>query len=68
MEQRQLFPMIRQRVRASLNGYLPLLDTDEAMERYIVPPALGARAGVLGALALAQELTRSESYDEQPAS
>ena len=57
MEQRQLFPMIRQRVRASLNGYLPLLDTDEAMARYIVPPALGGRAGVLGALALAQELT-----------
>jgi hypothetical protein len=27
----------------------------DAIERFIVPPALGERAGVLGALALAQE-------------
>jgi fructokinase len=55
MQQMQLFPLIRQRVRALLNGYLPLLDDHTTLEQYIVPPALGGRAGVLGALALAQQ-------------
>jgi fructokinase len=56
MQQTHLFPMIRARVRALLNGYLPLLDAEDALERYIVPPELGDRAGVLGALALAQQI------------
>ncbi len=56
MQQGQLFPLIRQRVRALLKGYLPLWDDDDALERAIVPPALGDRAGVLGALALAQQV------------
>jgi fructokinase len=53
MDQEMLFPMIRQKVHSSLNGYVkhPLL---EKMEEYIVPPVLGSRAGVLGAIALAQ--------------
>lgn len=55
MKQAHLFPLIRNRVRALLNGYLPLLDSDAALERLIVPPALGDRAGVLGAFALAQQ-------------
>lgn len=55
MRHRALFPMIRERVQKLLNGYVkapPLLDE---IDRYIVPPALGGRAGVLGALALARE-------------
>jgi fructokinase len=56
MKQAHLFPLIRARVRALLNGYLPLLDNDAALARLIVPPALGDRAGVLGALALAQQV------------
>lgn len=56
MQQGHLFPRIRLRVRAHLNGYLPPLDDDAALERLIVPPALGERAGVLGALALAQQM------------
>lgn len=59
MKQAHLFPLIRKRVRALLNGYLPLLDDDAALERAIVPPALGDRAGVLGALALAQQVRES---------
>jgi fructokinase len=55
MKQRQLFPLIRRRVRELLNGYLPLpqiLDDDKS---YICPPKLGDRSGVCGAFALAAE-------------
>lgn len=51
-EQAQLFPMIRGEVAAILNGYV---ETPR-----IGPPELGARAGVLGALAMAEAIsTRS---------
>ena len=55
MHQKHLFPMIREKVQRALNGYVqapPILDT---IDRYIVPPALGDRAGVLGSMALALE-------------
>lgn len=53
MQQGQLFPLIRSKLQALLNGYVqsPLLL--ERMEEFVVPPALGPRAGVLGAIALA---------------
>jgi fructokinase len=58
MQQAHLFPLIRERVRALLNGYLPHLDDAAALERSIVPPALGDRAGVLGAIALGRRIVR----------
>jgi fructokinase len=54
MEQRQLFPHIHNQVYTMLNGYIQTRQILEEMDRYIVPPGLGNRAGVLGALALAQ--------------
>lgn len=45
MQRAELFPKIRARVAELLNGYLEPPD--------IVPPKLGTRAGVLGAIALA---------------
>jgi fructokinase len=36
-----------------LNGYIQLPVILERIDEYIVPPALGDRAGVLGAIALA---------------
>ncbi len=56
MEQRQLFPLIHLRVQELLNGYLQLESILERIDEYIIPPALGARAGVLGAIALAQDV------------
>jgi fructokinase len=47
MRQAQLFPMIRSEVARLTNGYISLPD--------IVPPKLGDRAGVCGALLLAEE-------------
>lgn len=54
MERERLFPAIRRRVQELLNGYVQAPAILEAIERYVVPPALGSRAGVLGAIALAQ--------------
>jgi fructokinase len=55
MQRRQLFPLIRSRVRALLGGYLDVPAIRQHVGDYIVSPALGGNAGVLGALALAQE-------------
>ncbi len=50
-----LFPRIRAEVQTLLNGYIRSPEITERIEEYIVPPALGGRAGVLGAIALAQQ-------------
>ena len=56
MEQSHLFPLIRQKVQSLLNGYVQSPAILDQIDGYIVPPALGKRAGVLGAIALAQEV------------
>lgn len=55
MEQPQLMPMVRQKVQSYLNGYVQSPAILERIDSYIVPPALGNRAGVLGAFALAHQ-------------
>ncbi len=54
MDQRQLFPLVRSKVQTLLNGYIQKAQILEAIDEYIVPPGLGNRAGVLGAIALAE--------------
>lgn len=54
MSQPQLLPLVRRKLVAVLNGYVQAVDILEHTDRYVVAPALGSRAGVLGALALAQ--------------
>ncbi len=54
MHQRHLFPRIREKAARMLAHYIEPLASDTAWETYIVPPALGDNAGILGALALAQ--------------
>ncbi len=54
MNQPQLFPMVRQKVQEQLNNYVQSPAILEEIDSYIVPPKLGSRAGVLGAMALAQ--------------
>lgn len=56
MDQPNLLPMVRQRVQESLNGYVQSPAILEQIDSYIVPPGLGAQAGVLGAIALAQQV------------
>jgi fructokinase len=55
MNQGQLFPLIREKVLDSLNGYVRHEALLHEMDAFIVPPGLGNRAGVFGAMALAQE-------------
>jgi predicted NBD/HSP70 family sugar kinase len=57
MQQPQLFPFVRVQVQHLLNGYVSAPEIVEQIDGYIVPPALGSRAGVLGALALAAKWT-----------
>jgi fructokinase len=54
MEQTHLFPKVRRHVGEILNGYIQARVLLEDLDAYIVPPGLGNRAGVLGAVALAQ--------------
>ncbi len=56
MLQRQLFPLIRKKVQRLLNGYIQSLRNLEGIEEFIVPPGLGGRSGVLGAIALAEQI------------
>jgi fructokinase len=55
MQQPQLFPMIHREVKSILNGYVQSPQVLDRIEGYIVPTGLGGRAGVLGAIALAQQ-------------
>jgi fructokinase len=57
MEQRQLFALVHNHVYTLLNGYIQSAQILENMDKYIVPPGLGNRSGVLGAIALAQATT-----------
>ncbi len=54
MHQPQVFELLRPAVQRLLNGYLQMPQLAERIDEYIVPPGLGDRAGVLGAIALAQ--------------
>lgn len=56
MQQMHLFPKIRANVLELLNGYVQSPAILNDVDHYIVPPGLGHRAGVLGAIALAQQL------------
>jgi fructokinase len=53
MAQARLFPLIRQRTLHWLGGYVDRSEILTDVHHYIVPPTLGARAGVLGGIGLA---------------
>jgi fructokinase len=50
-----LFPMIRRHVLELLNNYVRAPELLQRIDSFIVPPALGHRAGALGGLALAAD-------------
>lgn len=67
MQQTHLFPRIREKTLALLNGYV---DSDritpEGIVSYIVPPALGVNSGVIGALLLgAKALKEAQEEDKE---
>jgi fructokinase len=59
MKQPSLLPLIRERVLELVDGYLDIEEQAGGIDSYIVAPALGDRAGVLGAIELARLLAES---------
>jgi fructokinase len=54
MNQPDLLGRVRREIVALLNGYLDAPELSDEIGEFVVRPALGDRAGVLGALALAE--------------
>jgi fructokinase len=54
MNRGNLLPLVHREVHAILNGYLETTALGAGIGEYIRRPALGSRAGVLGAIALAE--------------
>jgi fructokinase len=61
MNETRLFPAIRQRLLHWLGGYIDRSEILDAGEHYVVPAALGERAGVLGSIALAVDAAAAET-------
>jgi fructokinase len=59
MKAPSLLPLVRSRVTELAAGYLDAPELGEAIDDYIVAPALGDRAGVIGALELARDTVMS---------
>jgi fructokinase len=59
MLSKHLFPLVRDEVRLLLNGYIQTAEILQDIDRYIVPPQLGGKAGVLGGIALAEQAYRA---------
>jgi fructokinase len=59
MQQEALLPLVRREILQLLGGYVPIFD--DGLEDFVVAPALGSRAGVLGALELARAAAPSRA-------
>lgn len=69
MAQPALLPRVRAELTALLNGYVQSPAVVERMDDFVVPPALGDRAGVAGALVLAaQRAGNDRAADSAPRS
>jgi fructokinase len=60
MQKQWLFALIRRELVRILNGYVQSTELTENLDQYVIPAKLGNRAGIAGALALAQQ-----AYQEQ---
>jgi fructokinase len=54
LQQPRLLPLVRDRVQRLLNEYVKVPEILQHIDQYIVAPALGHQAGVLGAIAMAR--------------
>ncbi len=59
MNHHELFPLIREQAQRWLGGYVDTLKDPGALDSVIVPPALGTRSGIYGALYLAQNALKA---------
>jgi fructokinase len=56
MHTQQLYHLIRRKVVEKLNGYISVPSILQHIDNYIVPPILGDRAGICGAIGLAMNV------------
>lgn len=56
-----LLDRVRERLPGVLGGYLDAPELADGIDRYVVPPALGKRSGVLGAFELARAAAKAAS-------
>jgi fructokinase len=61
MQQAQLFPLMRAELLRLLNGYIEAREITECIDHFVTPAGLGSRAGVLGALVLAEQAAKLEN-------
>ena len=61
MQQAHLFTMLRLEFSQLLNGYVQHKELLEHLDAFIQPPQLGSRAGILGALVLAEQAAANVS-------
>ena len=54
MEQPHLLPLVRHELGRLLNGYIQAPEVITGLDRFVVPPGLGRRSGVVGALVMAE--------------
>jgi fructokinase len=64
MQQPHLFSLIRDEFARLLNKYVRHAEVIDHLDRYIQPPQLGAQAGVLGTLVLAEQALNSMARTE----
>jgi fructokinase len=64
LEQPRLLPLVRAEVQRLLNGYVQSPAILDEIDKYIVAPDLGGRAGVLGAIALAERAFGAQAIGE----
>lgn len=62
MQQSHIYPKVRVKVQKLLNGYISKNQILHEIDDYIVPPKLGAHAGVMGAIALAHSAYEQSSH------
>ena len=55
MQRKFLFPMIREKTVALLNGYITHPVINGGLQKYITEPGLGTDSGILGAYLLAKQ-------------
>ena len=55
MQQKHLFPLIREKALSLLNGYVQAEEILNDIDSYIVEPGLGTKSGATGALLLARQ-------------
>ncbi|OHB55981.1 MAG: fructokinase [Planctomycetes bacterium GWF2_50_10] len=53
MHKKQLYPLIRAKVKTLLNGYVQARAILDDIDNYIVSPGLGTNSGIIGAIGLA---------------